>query len=144
MVFKGLKPLIKSDLASLDILRRNLGELYALILASHPEYPAKFKLNITVQGQPVTGTYAYRWTEYSDAATDLRPRRYAFNGKVSLPFVANQNQKEQDVRFVLELGVKQDTGCATEGITRSDLFDATDDWGIDVYGNGRLIQPIRR
>src|SRR5262249_32423989 len=34
-----------------------------------------------------------------------------------------------------------DTGCATEGIDESGLFDPTDDWGIDVYGLGiRLIE----
>ncbi len=140
-MFKDLKPLINSSAAALQHLRQDLGELYALLLRRHPDCPCHFALRIDVQGQAVDGTYDYRWTVYADSETDLRPRRFVVTKEVNLPFATVEDGDEtQEISLVLEIGIKQDTGCAIEGVESSSLFDTTDDWGIDVYGNGRLIE----
>jgi hypothetical protein len=145
VVFKNLKPLIQPTPALLHQLRQDLGEIYALLITGHPHCPNKFQLDIIVQGQPVTATANYEWTQYADAKNDLHPRSYIANRRVRLPFVSASGDEEaevqeQSVTLILEIGVKMDTGCATGEITRSNLFDPSDDWGIDVYGNGRLVQ----
>ena len=140
ILFKNLKPLVDSSPAALLDLRRNLGELYALLLAHHPHCPYKFQLSIKIDGQPVTGDYKYKWTQYRDESVDVHPRQYFFDADITLPFVTDATSKTQKVEFILEIGVKQDTGGATESIRESDFFDTADDWGIDVYGLGiRLI-----
>jgi YD repeat-containing protein len=140
IIFKNLKPLVDISTGALEVLRRNLGELYALLLAHHSHCPYKFQLAIKIDGHPVTGDYAYKWTQYRDEAVDVHPRQYFLDAEVTLPFVTDPSSKTQKVEFILEIGVKQDTGGATESIRESDFFDTADDWGIDVYGLGiRLI-----
>jgi hypothetical protein len=141
IIFKNLKPLVHVTPGALEVLRRNLGELYALLLAHHPHCPYKFQLSIKIDGQPVTGDYAYKWTQYRDESVDVHPRQYLLDADVTLPFVSDSASSTQRVAFILEVGVKQDTGGATESIHESEFFDTADDWGIDVYGLGiRLIE----
>lgn len=140
IIYKNLKPLVNTSPAALQDLRRDLGELYALLLEHHPQCPYKFNLKIEIDGEVVTGDYEYRWTQYRDEAVDLHPRQAFYTANVLLPFVKEEAQKLQQIQFILEIGVKQDTGAATT-VDESGLFDPTDDWGIDVYGLGvRLIE----
>jgi hypothetical protein len=140
IIFKNLKPLVDVTQGALDVLRRNLGELYALLLAHHPHCPYKFQLSIKIDGQPVTGDYAYKWTQFRDDSVDVHPRQYIFDADVILPFVTDPDSRTQKIQFILEMGVKQDTGGASYSIRESEYFDPADDWGIDVYGLGiRLI-----
>jgi hypothetical protein len=139
--FKNLRPLMNTSPAALAALRRDLGELYGLLLAHHPLCPYQFSLDIRIDGQPVTATYQYRWTQYRNEQADVHPRQYFFESQVELPFVSDEANRTQKVTFILEIGLKCDTGCGTEAIRESNLFNVAEDWGIDVYGLGgaRLI-----
>jgi hypothetical protein len=141
LVFKNVKESHAINDSAFGDLRRDLGELYALLIARHGRCPYPFNINIQVQQQVVTADFQYKWTQYHDESIDLRPRSYRCVEEVLLPFGVDDTDKKQKVEVILEIGVKQDTQCATGSIEHSNFFDPADDWGIDVYGLGmRLIE----
>ncbi len=119
-LYKLFDPPSQSDI---DELIKKASQVYGPLLKGDDETP---KINISVNGVPVTSPRSINWS----GAESARPRIYDYTHTFR-NFLDTGRNVQLNVRFVCGLTQKS-TGRA---------LDKESDWGIDVYGNGRLIEP---
>ncbi len=115
-----------------DLIKR-CGVLYRPLLAA--EFLDE-RISITINGTKVKPGRSPIWS----GAKGASPRIYCFT-KTFNNFLESGQDVELTFRFLCGLtkksaGTKKDVGQATP--------ERDEDWGIDVFGNGRLIQRFRK
>jgi hypothetical protein len=126
--FKLFKP---PSLAEIDDLRQRVGRIYAPLLtakfADFGKKPDK-KIHISINEVEAVASSDIHWSSPKGA----QPRLYEFS-HVFRDFLSTG--KDIELVFLFYCGlIRKQAGISSE--------DQERDFGIDVYGNGRLIQPF--